>query len=90
MLTKEPVSLPLTVLVVNATVGLDEVLHTIPLAVTAAPPLLVILPPDAAVMVVTSVTVVVVTVGVTGDAVSFTANWKVEVSVPSLLLAYTV
>jgi hypothetical protein len=68
-------------------VGLGEVLHTIPLAVTAAPPLLVIRPPDAAEIVVISVTDVVLIVGVTGEAVSLTANWKVEVSVPSSLLA---
>ena len=52
LLVKLPVPVPLTVLVVNAIVGLAVVLQHTPLAVMAAPPSEVMFPPLVAVVVV--------------------------------------
>ena len=62
---------PLTVLVVNATVGLADVLQQTPLAVTLALPPLVTLPPLLAVVVAIADAAVVVTVAAEFDVPGF-------------------
>jgi hypothetical protein len=66
LLVNTPVPVPLTVLVVNAIVGLAVVLQHIPLAVMLAPPSDVMFPPDVAVEVVMLVDVFVERIGVVG------------------------
>ena len=66
LLTKLPVPVPFTVLVLNATVAVPElVLQHTPLAVTGEPPSTLILPPDAALVGVMAEMAAVVRVGIT-------------------------
>ena len=63
LLTKTPVPVPSTVLVVRAIVGLVVVLHTTPRAVTELVPAAVMFPPLVAVVVVMLLVAVVVKTG---------------------------
>ncbi len=83
---KEPMPVPLLVLVDKDTVGDKLVDHTTPLVVTAAPPSAVIFPPEVADVIVIELADIVLTVGrTTGMLVVNVISFPYPV--PALLVA---
>ena len=85
LLVKLPVPVLLLVLVLRATVGFSNVLHTTPRAVTVAPPLELMVPPLLALVPVMLLTAAVVRVG--GLALLLVKESWLPYAVPTELVA---
>ena len=86
LLLKAPVPVPSKVLVLSAVVGLEEVLHTTPFAMTVEPPSAVTFPPLVAELKEMLPTAVVLTVAaVSADVVKDSSS---PYAVPAELVAY--